>query len=110
MTHHSDSGVFAVRQGNWKLMLDARGGSQRWNPKDERFDKTNEVLLFYVVSDPSETTNVVDQNPEMVENLKKELAHIIKTGRSTQGAPQASDHNEEGVEWPQIESIRKYLD
>ncbi|MEM7144873.1 MAG: arylsulfatase [Verrucomicrobiota bacterium] len=110
ITHHSDAGVFAIRQGNWKLMLDARGGSQRWNPKDERFDKNNEVLLFDIVRDPSERTNLADQSPEIVENLKRELAHIIKTGRSTKGASQLSDYNEEGVEWPQIESVRKYLD
>ena len=35
VVHHSDSGVFAIRSGKWKLLLDDVGGSRRSNPKDK---------------------------------------------------------------------------
>ncbi|MBD3676163.1 MAG: sulfatase-like hydrolase/transferase [Planctomycetaceae bacterium] len=47
----------AVRQGEWKLMLNGKGGDK--------------VALYNLQEDLSEKTNLADQHPELVEQLKQ---------------------------------------
>ncbi len=110
ITHHSDGGVFAVRRDKWKLMLDKKGGSRRWNPKDKPFTDGSDILLFDLEKDPGESKNLVTEYPEIATSLKKSLAEIIQNGRSTPGANQPSDHNNPDVEWPQIDLLRDYFE
>jgi len=44
--------------------------------------------LYDMDNDPSETTNLYFEHPEIVEELKAEITDIIRNGRSTPGAPQ----------------------
>ncbi|WP_372772949.1 arylsulfatase [Mangrovibacterium sp.] len=86
--HHSITGHFAIRKGDWKLnMLRGSGGSLKpvfveVNPGDAEFE------LYNIVNDPGETTNLYFEQPEIVEQLKAEISKIISSGRSTPGAPQ----------------------
>lgn len=109
ITHHSDGGIFALRRGKWKLMLENKGGSHRKNPKDKPVINNAKMLLFDMENDPRESTNLSAQYPEVVTQLKKELAAIIKAGRSTPGANQPSDYNDPSVDWPQLKPILEYL-
>lgn len=109
ITHHSDRGVFAVRQGGWKLLFDKKGGSRRWNPKDTHFTDDGDLLLFDIAKDPGESTNLTREHPDIVIRLRKALAQIIQTGRSTPGAPQPTDVFDQDLDWPQIDLVRKYL-
>lgn len=109
IVHHSDGGIYAVRRGKWKLMLDNKGGSSRKNPKDQPVINTADLLLFDMENDAVESTNLSGEYPEVVEALKKQLASLIENGRSTPGPRLPSDHNDPGVKWPQIDSIRSYL-
>ncbi|ALJ06859.1 hypothetical protein APS56_15040 [Pseudalgibacter alginicilyticus] len=86
--HHSASGYFAIRAGKWKLnMLRGSGGSLKptlIQPKE------GEALyeLYNIDDDPSETTNLYFEHPEIVEKLTQRITEIIKNGRTTPGAPQ----------------------
>lgn len=105
IVHHSDNGFFSVRQGKWKLSFKNDGGSRRRNPKDKPVINNSEYLLFDMENDPEESTNLYAENPEVVTQLKKELATMIRNGRSTPGAKQPTDLNDPKLDWPQIELI-----
>lgn len=99
--HHSINGSFAIRQGDWKLIMDK--GSGGWSfpkPNDPAEADLPEVQLYNLASDPGETTNVYAENADKVDSLKALLTKYIKEGRSTPGAPQANDKIE--GEWKQI--------
>jgi arylsulfatase A-like enzyme len=90
--HHSISGRFAIRQGNWKLALCP--GSGGWGkPGDAEATKQGlpAVQLYDLSTDPAETTNLHDQHPEVVQHLTQLLNDIITNGRSTPGAAQKND-------------------
>jgi len=99
--HHSINGSFAIRQGDWKLIM--AKGSGGWSfpkPNDPAEVDLPEVQLYNLASDPRETTNVQADNAEKVASLKALLSKYIKEGRSTPGAPQSNDKIE--GEWKQI--------
>jgi len=100
--HHSDAGVFAIRHGKWKLVLDKNGGSRRRNPKDQPIINSADVQLFDMEKDAVESTNLSAEYPEVVDSLKKDLAKIIFTGRSTPGMPQKNDPMNGKKTWKQI--------
>lgn len=93
IVHHSITGSFAIRKGDWKLCLCP--GSGGWSgPTPARAWKNKKlprVQLFNLKSDPTEKTNVQDQHPELVKELVSELATVLKSGRSTAGAPQQNN-------------------
>lgn len=63
--HHSNDGMFAIRQGKWKF-IDGNG-SGGWSPKDQ--DDTAPAQLYDMEKDPAETTNLYYKYPEIVKNL-----------------------------------------
>ena len=90
--HHSIEGMFAIRQGKWKLELCA--GSGGWGgPKDKDALKEGlpKIQLYDMTLDVSERKNVQAEHPDVVENLTKLLMKYIADGRSTPGAPQKND-------------------
>jgi arylsulfatase A-like enzyme len=92
VVHHSISGCFAVRQGNWKLELCA--GSGGWGkPSDADAKKQGlaNVQLYDLSTDIGETKNVQEEHPELVAHLTKILEQQIADGRSTPGAKQKND-------------------
>ena len=97
VVHHSASGYFAVRKGNWKLLLCR--GSGGWSPPREAVaSKQNlpRVQLFNLQDDPKETTNLQADYPEVVEQLTADLRQVIEQGRSNSG-PQQPNHA--GAKW-----------
>jgi arylsulfatase A-like enzyme len=89
LVHHSFSGVFAVRQGRWKLLFCA--GSGGWSrPRDAQALKQGlpPIQLYDMVDDPQEANNLQAEHPEVVERLTATLKRYIAHGRSTPGAPQ----------------------
>ncbi|MFI3260014.1 MAG: arylsulfatase [Rikenellaceae bacterium] len=104
--HHSIKGDFTIRKGDWKLLMS--GGSGGWSypkPDDkETLAKLPPVQLYNMATDPSETTNLCNERPEIVEELKALLIKYIADGRSTKGAPQQNDGP---YPWNQIKEIIK---
>lgn len=103
VVHHSDSGVFAIRRGDWKLIFDKAGGSRRNNPKDPPVKNPADIQLFNMDQDVGESTNVQHERPEVVQSLAGLLNQYIDQGRSTPGARQ---ENDPGKRWPEIEIVR----
>jgi arylsulfatase A len=96
--HHSASGHFAIREGEWKLNM-FRGSGGSFKPSFIE-PKEGEALyeLYNIKNDPGETTNLYFKHPEIVEKLTEKIAAIVEMGRSAPGEPQ--DYVKEN--WTQI--------
>ncbi|GAB3176174.1 sulfatase family protein [Telluribacter humicola] len=86
--HHSVEGAFAIRQGNWKLVLDPGSGGWSYPKPGKETQGLPAVQLYNVEKDPAEKTNLYAQYPQKVTELKALLARYIRAGRSTKGQPQ----------------------
>jgi arylsulfatase A-like enzyme len=84
--HHSISGVFAIRQGQWKLEFCKDSGG--WS-KGGAAETTGQ--LYDMSQDAGEQANKYQQHPEIVERLTKLLEKYIADGRSTPGLAQKND-------------------
>jgi arylsulfatase A len=92
VVHHSIHGLFAIRQGKWKLDLCA--GSGGWSkPGDAEAAKagTPPVQLYDMSADVGESKNLQTEHPEVVERLTKLMEKYVADGRSTPGAVQSND-------------------
>ena len=107
VVHHSDSGVFAMRSGKWKVLLDDVGGSRRSNPKDRPVIDSADIILFDMENDERETKNLSQKYPEVVEAMKKKLADYVNNGRSTPGVPVLNDAG--GKSWAELWPLKDYL-
>ncbi|MDF7823580.1 arylsulfatase [Pontiellaceae bacterium B12227] len=92
LIHHSVSGHFAYRQGNWKLLL-ARGSGGWTAPNEKRAKGEGAPIaqLYDLEKDPGETTNLYESHPEVAERLLKQLELDVARGRSTDGAAAKND-------------------
>ena len=68
--------AFAIRQGQWKLII--HGDNHR-----ELFDLANDI---------GETTNVIQEHPEFANTMATLLQSYFNNGRSTRGEPQPLEH------------------
>jgi len=97
--HHSASGKFAIRKGDW-VLIDAptgddngvKKGEPQWL-KDQRGYTRHEQPgeLFNLSEDPSQRINLYAEYPEIVRELKSLLKKYKRDGRSTPGKPQKND-------------------
>lgn len=76
MIHHSARGGFAVRHGNWKLIMEGKGQRRE---------------LYDLASDPGETEDLLGTNPEIEKKLEGEITRIVLSGRTSEGPPQPND-------------------
>ena len=95
--HHSSKGEFAIRKGNWKLLLTNFSGG--WSEPKAPSAEGPEYLLYNLKEDPKETKNLYYEYPNHVNDLEKTLTEIINNGRSTEGKVQQNQTN--GV-WKQL--------
>lgn len=76
--HHSLWGVFAIRQGPWKL-IPTRGSGGFTHPR--QLDPAKEGgppgQLYHLESDPAETRNVYAEHPDVVRRLS-ELLKVVQ--------------------------------
>ncbi|WKN30870.1 arylsulfatase [Porifericola rhodea] len=98
--HHSINGSFAIRQGDWKLiMCPDSGGWSEPKPNTDASSSLAEVQLYHLKDDIAETNNLEAQYPEKVAELKSLLNQYIQAGRSTPGKKQ---QNEGNAEWKHL--------
>ncbi|CDF79639.1 arylsulfatase [Formosa agariphila KMM 3901] len=99
--HHSVNGSFAIRKGDYKLIM--CGGSGGWSfPKPnnkEALEQLPEIQLYNLKNDPGELVNLQSERPNLVTELKALLTKQILDGRSTKGAKQTNDSAED---WSQL--------
>jgi arylsulfatase A len=91
LIHHSGSGYFAIRDGQWKLNLfRGSGGSLAPRLVQPKGDEPP-MELYDMKNDWRETTNVYNQHPDVAQRLTALATTIVQNGRSTPGAAQPND-------------------
>lgn len=89
--HHDKYGVFAIRKGHWKLIVDANSGVNAKGEHVKPKKAVKDIILYNLKTDVKEQHNVATQYPEKVKELKSLLIKQIKEGRSTPGKIQQND-------------------
>jgi len=96
--HHSAQGKFAIRRGDWVLILAPTGDDNRkqgepaWFQKDRGYEPHSEVgELFNLASDPMQKQNRYATESAKVKELAKLMEHYVTEGRSTPGPKQKND-------------------
>ena len=83
VVHHSQRGVFAIRKGNWKLILgDGSGGFS--SPRGDVLgrDDGERMQLYLLSEDPSERRNLSRARPRVRADLLAELRRLQEAGHS----------------------------
>lgn len=94
IVHHSISGHFAYRSGNWKLVLARASGG--WSSPTERNASSDapEGQLYRMDVDSAEKENLYLSKPEIVAELLSQLERDIRSGRSVPGLESKNDVQE----------------
>ena len=107
IVHHSITGAFSIRQGNWKLELCP--GSAGWSdprPGKEAKDAPR-IQLYDLADDIGEQHNVQAQHPDIVDRLTKLLQKYVADGRSTPGTPQKNTVDPDIMRGTKLANIKK---
>ncbi|MDT0553063.1 sulfatase family protein [Urechidicola vernalis] len=99
--HHSINGSFAIRKGDYKLILcpDSGGWSFPRPNNKKALEGLPKVQLYNLKNDPGEQYNIANDNEKMVSDLTADLNEIIENGRSTKGTKQLNDT---GNHWKEL--------
>ena len=76
MIHHASNGRFAIRDGQWKLVMP---------------HAKSRVELYDLSTDPSEKKDITKAHPEIVQRLTESITRVVLLGRSTPGPKQSND-------------------
>jgi len=90
--HHSIDGKFAIRKGDYKLIL--AKGSGGWSAPTESDAgklKLPPIQLYNLKTDMQEQYNLAASMPSVVSELTELLQKQIQSGRSTEGREQKND-------------------
>lgn len=79
VVHHSFNGTFAIREGEWKLVL-SNGSGGRQQPKGKPFGEP--FQLYDLHADPGETNDLAAEHPELVARLTETVERFRKEPRS----------------------------
>ena len=91
IVHHSSRGRFAVRAGRWKLIFDAGSGGWSHPQHAAALEQGLPALQLYDLdADPSESTNLVGQHPEVVADLSARFRALV------------DEHGAEGEWWREL--------
>ena len=98
VVHHSGQGKFAIRQGDWVLILapsgddNGRQGEPDWFCKLRDYKPhTSAGELYNLSRDPAQRENLYDHEPEKVRELATLMERYVSEGRSTPGPKQKND-------------------
>lgn len=80
--HHSVSGMFAIRQGEWKAVFGLGSGGFSDPRSVEPEPGGPEGQLYHMIDDPRETTNLWQDEPTVVERLSNIMTRWREEGRS----------------------------
>lgn len=83
--HHSFSGRFAIRQGDWKLI--ATEGSGGWSKGSDGMP----AQLYNLKEDPAEQNNRIKAETSKATELADLLEQAVRQGRTRPGNPQSND-------------------
>jgi arylsulfatase A-like enzyme len=83
VVHHSSEGMFAIRQGEWKLIEGLGSGGFSVPKKGAAAPGAPSGQLYNLAADPAETQNVYAKQPDIVRRLTATLDGYRNSGRST---------------------------
>ena len=96
--HHSGQGKFAIRAGNWVLILAPTGDDNRqqgepsWFRKERGYEPHAQAgELYDLAADPTQKHNLYAARPAKVEELASLMKRYVTEGRSTPGPSQRND-------------------
>jgi arylsulfatase A len=69
LIHHSNDGMFSIRQGEWKLIMGRGSGGFTEPRRIAAKSGEPEGQLFHIARDPAETNDVYAEHPEVVARL-----------------------------------------
>jgi arylsulfatase A-like enzyme len=79
VVNHSGGGMFAIRDGKWKLVLGSGSGG-RQDPRGKRWEQP--YHLFDLDADLGETTNLIDRYPEQAQRMETMMMELFAEGKS----------------------------
>ncbi len=82
IVHHSMDGMFAIRQGRWKLILGRGSGGSSKPVREEAGAGSPAGQLFDLEADPAESRDLYSSHPEIVVRLSDRFARYQQSGRS----------------------------
>ena len=82
IVHHSAKGVFAIRQGPWKLIPDTKTSGGWVKPRGKGPEPGTPGQLYNMVDDPYEQNDLWETHPEIVRRLTELLEKYKKQGYS----------------------------
>jgi arylsulfatase A len=100
LVHHSIDGRFAIRKGDWKLVLWPGSGGWSFPRTKDEMKGLPDYQLYNMKEDPTEEKNLASNFPDKVDYMKSLLSGYIERGRSTPGKPV---QNEGMDNWPEID-------
>ena len=83
-------------RGDWKLLLSPSSGGWSFPPQEDSviiksYLKFNSIISRQI----GETKNIYREKPEIVREIRDILIRYIRDGRSTPGAPQRNEGDQE---------------
>lgn len=86
----SGAGFLAIEKDGWKLELCENGGDsdQAMQAAVTHTPLAQQFELYHLPTDQVETSNIIEQHPELVRELKRQLSKYLEEGRSTVGIKQ----------------------
>lgn len=92
IVHHSTNGDFAIREGEWKLLLCSGSGSGGRKEREAALAAGNPTIQLYNLrEDIGERWNMAAKYPEIADRLTRLLREYVEHGRSTPGRPQKNN-------------------
>jgi len=82
IVHHSCFGVFSIRQGPWKLILETKSSGGWVKPGGSGPEPGSPGQLYNLTDDLYEENDLWDKHPEIVQDLTKLLEKYKKIGHS----------------------------
>jgi len=83
VVHHSVSGMFSIRSGDWKLVL-GNGSGGRQAPRGKAFERPYQ--LYNLKTDIGETTDVIKKNADLAQRLEQQCLDIRELGSTREFA------------------------
>lgn len=82
VVHHSNQGMFSIRQGQWKLELGLGSGGFSAPQQVEPAPGGPKGQLYDLQNDPGETNNLYQKHPDIVDRLSTLLEKYQRQGHS----------------------------
>jgi len=82
IVHHSCFGVFSIRQGPWKLILETKSSGGWVEPRGSGPEPGSPGQLYNLADDIQEENDLWDKHPKIVQDLTKLLEKYKEKGHS----------------------------